>query len=404
MPGNRDSWLFAITLASAAAVLVSIAAAETLLAIAFLSWVVLRPGRIVWPRYVVPLLAFMATTVLSLAMSPQPETGMGVVRKFVLFSMGLLAANFVTTTARARTSLCVLLIVAAVASTLGIIQFVIAYTKFLDTQNLANDPMVLSRITGFMGHWLTFSGEQLLVWCAAIPAMAGLSRRWFIPTGLVGIALILSFTRSVWLGAAAGVIVVAMKLPRSVLIRVLVPVAVVALAASGLIYHRVSMSFQQGQFAPDSGRIALFFGGLGMIHDHPLFGVGPERIHTEFPHYYRGENLKDSGFYYGHLENNVLQIAAERGLLCLAAFLWFIFEMYASLLGMLRTGPAESRWISLSALAALTGFIVAGFFAYNFGDSEILLLFLFIMSMPYGVAAKEPVEEPCPTNLIPTAS
>src|SRR2546422_5891054 len=97
MPEKRDSWLFAVTLASASAVLVSIAAAETLLAIACLGWLIVRPGRIIWPSYTVPLLAFMATTVLSLVMSPQPEIGMGSVRKFVLFAMALLAANFITT-------------------------------------------------------------------------------------------------------------------------------------------------------------------------------------------------------------------------------------------------------------------------------------------------------------------
>ena len=85
-------------------------------------------------------------------------------------------------------------------------------------------------------------------------------------------------------------------------------------------------------------------------------------------------------------------IGAERGLLCLAAFLWFIFEVYASLLRVLKTGSEDTRWITLSALASLTGFIVAGFFAYNFGDSEILLLLLFIVSIPYGVA--------CPTKMI----
>src|ERR1051326_2523914 len=94
MPESPDRWLFAVTLASAAAVLVSIAAAETLLAMAALGWLLVRPGPIVWPSYTLPLAAFMATTVLSLAMSPQPDIGMGAVRKFVLFIMGLLAANF----------------------------------------------------------------------------------------------------------------------------------------------------------------------------------------------------------------------------------------------------------------------------------------------------------------------
>ena len=65
---NREPWIFGLTAASAAAVLVSVAAAETLLAMACLGWLILRPRQIQWPAYVIPLCAFMATTVLSLAM------------------------------------------------------------------------------------------------------------------------------------------------------------------------------------------------------------------------------------------------------------------------------------------------------------------------------------------------
>ncbi|PYS16295.1 MAG: hypothetical protein DMG15_02635 [Acidobacteria bacterium] len=368
MRGSRDFWLFGLTLASAASALVSIAAAETLLAIACLCWLILRPARVIWPSYTLPLVAFMATTVLSLTMSPQPEIGMGSVRKFVLFAMAFLAANFVTTPSRARTSCKVLLIAGAAGATLALVQFANAYIKFRATHDLADDPMVLTRITGFMGHWITFSAEQLLVWCAAIPALSVLGRRWVIPAALIGAALVLGFTR-----------------PRKTLIGAALPVALVAAIASGLIQHRISMSFQQQKFGPDTGRIELFFGGLRMIRDHPLFGVGPERIHSEFPRYYGGADLAQANFYYGHLENNVVQIGAERGLLCLAAFLWFIFELYASLITMLKTAGEGTRWIVLSAVAALTGFMVAGFFEYNFGDSEVLLLFLFIVSIPYGV-------------------
>jgi O-antigen ligase len=140
------------------------------------------------------------------------------------------------------------------------------------------------------------------------------------------------------------------------------------------------MSFQQEKFVPDSGRVELFFGGVRMIKDHPLFGVGPQRVQLEFPRYYRGNDLARDVPYYGHLENNIVQLGAERGLLCLAAFLWFIFELYASLIAMLKTATEDNRWAILSALSALTGFIVSGFFEYNFGDSEVLLLLLFIVS------------------------
>src|SRR5438093_1155180 len=81
--------------------------------------------------------------------------------------------------------------------------------------------------------------------CAAIPAMLILGRRWMVPLGIVGAAIVLSFTRSVWLGAIAGFAVVALMIPRKVFIGVALPIGIVAAAASGLIYHRVSMSFQQ---------------------------------------------------------------------------------------------------------------------------------------------------------------
>jgi hypothetical protein len=52
-------------------------------------------------------------------------------------------------------------------------------------------------------------------------------------------------------------------------------------------------------------------------------------------------------------------------------------------------------------LSALTGFMISGFLNYNFGDSEVLLLLLFIVSLPYGIAAAAPVENTCPPELVP---
>lgn len=399
MPRTSESWAFVLTLMAAAATLVSIAAAESLLALAFIAAIVARPRPMVWPSYSIPLAVFMATTVLSLLMSPQPGVGMSVVRKFVLFTMGLLAANFVITETRARAAMRVLVVVATAASLYAVAQFPVAYYRYLSTGK--DDPTVAARITGFMGHWMTFSGEQLLIWCAAVPALMVLGRKWLLPLAVIGTGLVLSFTRSVWLGAIGGFFSIALLLPRRLAIAVVAPIALIGVAASGLIVHRVSMSFQEQRFAPDSGRVELFIGGVRMIKDHPWFGVGPERIRAEFPRYYRHSNLASANFFYGHLENNIVQIAAERGLLCLAAFLWVIFEIYAALIGMVKTAAAENRWPAISAIAALTGFLISGCFSYNFGDSELLLLLLFIVSVPYGLNRTAiPVENTCPSDLV----
>src|SRR5262245_39990115 len=127
MSEKRDSWVFALTALAAAAALVSIAGAEILLGLACIAWLIQRPRPVVWPRYVAPMCAFMATTIVAVAMSPQPDAGMGAVRKFVLFTMGLLAAGVVTNPLRARIAHKLLLVVASAASVWAIFQFAKAY-------------------------------------------------------------------------------------------------------------------------------------------------------------------------------------------------------------------------------------------------------------------------------------
>jgi len=379
-----EPWIFALTLASAAAVLFSIAAAQILLVAALAVCLAARPVSFRWPSYFLPLAAFMAATLLSLAMSPDARPGIWAVRKFWLFSMGLLASHFVSSERRAVIAMRVLVAAGGLSSLIGVVEFPFFYRRFLQTGLLKYDPMVLDRITGTMGHPMTFSGEQLLVWCAAVPALAALGWKWALPISVTAAALVLSFTRSVWIGAAAGILAVGRFVPRRVLIIVVTPLLIVGIAASPLIYHRVSMSFGP-QFAPDTSRLVMLEVGSRMIQDRPLFGIGPERIHEEFPRYYRGADLDKEVPYYGHLHNNVVQIAAERGLLCLATFFWLLLELYRNLIGMAKASDAGNRWIPLSAIAALSGFTVAGFFEYNFGDSEVLLLLLFIVSVPFGI-------------------
>jgi len=236
---------------------------------------------------------------------------------------------------------------------------------------------------------MTYSGQQLLIWCGAVPALAFLGHRWIFPLSIIGIGIVSSFTRGVWIGTIAGISMVSLTIPRKTLIKIAIPLALVVLASSPLIYHRLAMSAEAG-FGPDVGRLALIKTGIRMVRDHPLFGVGPQRIETEFVRYYGEANLNT--FYYGHMHNNLLQIAAERGLICLIAFIWFFVELYRGLLSMKGARDPTLRFASLSALAALTGFLIAGLFEYNFGDSEVLMLFLFIVSIPFGLAARRRAE------------
>jgi len=117
--------------------------------------------------------------------------------------------------------------------------------------------------------------------------------------------------------------------------------------------------------------------GERMILAHPLTGVGPamvQRLYAE----YRGNDAVNA--INPHLHNVPLQIAAERGIPALLAWLWFIAAVVNDLWN--RFSRSENRFLPAAALACVASLLVAGLFEYNFGDSEILMLFLIVVTLP----------------------
>ena len=54
-----------------------------------------------------------------------------------------------------------------------------------------------------------------------------------------------------------------------------------------------------------------------------------------------------------------------------------------------RDGRHSVYWLSLSGLACLIAFLCAGLFEYNYGDSEVLILLLFMLTAPYVANRKQ---------------
>lgn len=128
--------------------------------------------------------------------------------------------------------------------------------------------------------------------------------------------------------------------------------------------------------------------GAAMIAAHPLFGVGPERIGPEFRSYVP-KSIPLVPAWYGHLHNNYLQIAAERGIPCLIIFLWFFFEVLRDGLRLARSQLRASSAVGHATVAITISLLVAGFFEFNFGDSEIIILYFSLMTSGYAWAGLE---------------
>ena len=70
-----------------------------------------------------------------------------------------------------------------------------------------------------------------------------------------------------------------------------------------------------------------------MVRDHPLTGVGPNMVQRVYPRYRVPGAVQPVN---PHLHNVPMQIAAERGLPALAAWLWFVVALGARAVARLR--------------------------------------------------------------------
>jgi O-Antigen ligase len=197
-------------------------------------------------------------------------------------------------------------------------------------------------------------------------------------------ALLISRTRSAWLGAVAGLAVVAiLRAPR-----------LLWLLGAGLLAVLVTRptTVMDRLTVFDASSVDRYFmwqAGIDMIAEKPIFGQGPGMILQLYPRYrWPGAPNADAP----HLHDNALQIAAERGLPCLAWWVWWVATALADAYREFRrarsapddvTGP--SPWPAAASLAVLTAVLVAGLFEYNFGDSEVLMFTLIVVALPYSM-------------------
>jgi O-antigen ligase len=130
-------------------------------------------------------------------------------------------------------------------------------------------------------------------------------------------------------------------------------------------------------------RIEMLDRGLAMTADFPLSGTGIQQVGKLYPRYKSEKSFPDVP----HLHNNVLQVAVERGLPAAVVWLWFIASLGLGSARLARA-PGTSRWSRIAAFAsfgAVVGVFTAGMFEYNFGDTEVLILFLLLATLPFGI-------------------
>jgi O-antigen ligase len=357
-----------------------------------------RPLALNFPPVKLPLLLFCLTTINSVLWAEHPEAGGFALRKLLLFLILLLGVNLVVSGRHLSALLRGVFFEGAAAGLVGIAQFIIQYHRVLRYyHNRVYFYMTLTRTHGFMGHWMNFGGQQMLVFSALLAfvllssiAKKGARAVYWLILAVVAISLVLNFTRGVWLGCMVATLYVLARWKPQTLWAVPVLLVVVLAAGPSLIRRRVSLVFHPKEDPALAIRFEMWQTGLRMVRAHPWVGVGPDNIPLVYMKYLPPGTTPIYG-YHDHLHNNVLQIAAERGLPCLIAWLWFMLALGWHILR-IRRGLSSGRWVADGAFAAWLAFVAEGFFEFNFGTTPVLMVFLFVMSTPFiaeSVGARE---------------
>ena len=392
---------------AAVAILISIALSQILLALAIgvllLSGLPLR-----WPRIAFPLGLFLVWTLLSLAFSPDPANGLTQVRKFYVFLTMLTVFSSVRTLAEVRFLVLAWLGVGTYTAGLGIYQFAHKWAQAAAQHRDFYHFYIDKRITGFQSHWMAFSGQELflLLMLAAFllfgPDIRKNIRIWLPCALLVGTALILSDTRSVWIAAAIAGVYLLWGWRRWAV--AVVPVLIFAALLVPSIRQRAnSILHPEAETDSNTHRIIVWRTGWEMIKAHPVFGLGPEEIGKPknfFAYMPKDIPLPLPPGYYQHLHSIYIHYAAERGipaaLFLTGALLMALFDFRRALSG-LPPGRSYPRFLLYWASATVIGTMIVGAMDLNLGTTDELTMFLVVMCLGYQAAALPAIiEVPAP--------
>ena len=247
------------------------------------------------------------------------------------------------------------------------------------------------RATGFYNHWVTYSEVLQLIASLALGVFLALKQKRNLTGVLLVVAVIglvfalgMTVTRASWIGFAVSVVAMLLlsSSRRTILIVGACAIPLV-LASVVLLQQKRSIGFFDKKDQSTSWREMVWRESFHLLVSNPrhlVVGVGLDSIKG----HWREWGLFDNGRQpIGHTHSNLLQIALERGLPALLVWL-ILIGIYIRMLWRItrREGVDDvARGVALGALGGAVGFFTSGLVHYNWGDSEVVTVFYFIMGL-----------------------
>ncbi|MBN1222892.1 MAG: O-antigen ligase family protein [Candidatus Aminicenantes bacterium] len=357
--------------------MVSISISQVFLGLSFLILIVLLVRmkiRLQFPSFFWGAIAYCVLSLISSLLSVNPEVSLYDSRKLLLFLIIPIAYMGLRKPADIRRANTALLVSGCIS-----IVFSLGYSLIKAAPG--------ERIQGFMGHYMTEAGVMLIFSALAL-SMFVFSRNklrwlWGLAFCLSLVVLLLTSTRSAWVGVVIAAAVVLFFFKPKTLVIMPVAVALVLVLSPKEVKQRAASIFSLKSYS-NAQRIEYMRTGIRIIREYPFFGTGPDTVDMVFQHpkYHLSEEAKRNV----HLHNNIIQIAAERGIPTLIVWLAFMAWAFSSLIRLLPNRDPLLFPLTVAAVAAFLAHFAAGLFEYNFADSEVAALFFFIITVPFAQA------------------
>ena len=257
------------------------------------------------------------------------------------------------------------------------------------------------RAAGFYGHYTTYAEATQLIASLALGLLILVPGGFFTRNRIVlavtlaafCAGLFLTVTRASWAGflISAAIMILVGTTRKTILFFIL---CAVPISVAGLCYlqQKRNVAFVDTSDGSTTWRMMVWREGFGVLVSSPrhlAVGIGMDSLKTHWQDW----KMFDNGWQpMGHMHSTPLEFAFERGLPVLIVWIMWMFFYLRMLWRGFRRKDLDwfERGILLGSLGGAIGFLSSGLVHYNWGDSEVVMIFYLLMGLSLAVLGRKP--------------
>ncbi|MBN1633297.1 MAG: O-antigen ligase family protein [Ignavibacteria bacterium] len=326
------------------------------------------------------LLIYVIFEILSRFFAVIPEGALAGLKRLLLLLIFVASVDITDKTKKLESIITVVLIVFSVISTYEIVRFMVEYI------NAGFEINIIDTRLGYFSHPITTGEVKMLVFVLLIPLLFIKGREFrnkkiilsFLLLPIL-ISLFLTFSRNVILAVIVCFIITGLFMSRKTLIATIIIVIAIFLFSPPQLKERLTSSFNP-EHETNKPRLIMWKTGLKMFSDHIWTGVGDNEFIGVYKMYRQPEFTGEGS----HMHNNYMMILVTTGLFGFIGYCGFMITLFIKQIKLYRRESNDKfKKLIFGSILAFIAFNLSGIFEWNFGDWEVLSVFLFIISIPF---------------------